>query len=209
MGRIEMPEEKRKSRMNKMVALTGIVSCILYFISVGAFLITHTEIALTIWESMTIFGAIVETVVLIHVSIFLKTPDTLKKAMLIFLSCLCALTGAAHIVNITVTRRLMAEGVNVPAYFQIGQWPSVEMAVDYLAWGLFMGLALLCVSLPLRENDRKIRAMKIVAFISAILCLAGFGGAVMINENIWYIAILGYGIGIPILCIQMIHGTKP
>ena len=107
--------------MVKKIAYIGIASCILYFISVGAFLITHTEIALTIWESMTIFGAIVETVVLIQVSAFLKTPDALKKAMLVFLSCVCALTGAAHIINITVTRRLMAEGVEVPAYFQIGQ----------------------------------------------------------------------------------------
>ena len=203
-----MPGERKERRMNKMVALTGIVSCILYFISVGAFLITHTEVALTIWESMTIFGAIVETIVLIYVSSFLKTPDTVRKAMLVFLSSLCALTGAAHIINITVTRRLMAEGVEVPAYFQIGQWPSVEMAADYLAWGFFMGLALLCVSLPLRENDRRLKAMKIVAFISGILCIGGFCGAVMINENIWYIAILGYGIGIPVLCFQMSQRAK-
>lgn len=194
--------------MVKKIAYIGIASCILYFISVGAFLITHTEIALTIWESMTIFGAIVETVVLIQVSTFLKTPDALKKAMLVFLSCVCALTGAAHIINITVTRKLMAEGVEVPAYFQIGQWPSAEMAVDYLAWGLFMGLALLCIGMPILENDKRRKAMKIVALISGILCIGGFCGAVMINENIWYIAILGYGIGIPVLCVQMSQRAK-
>ncbi|MBR6095167.1 MAG: hypothetical protein IKP92_09145 [Lachnospiraceae bacterium] len=194
--------------MVKKIAYIGIASCILYFISVGAFLITHTEIALTIWESMTIFGAIVEAVVLIQVSTFLKTPDALKKAMLVFLSCVCALTGAAHIINITVTRKLMAEGVEVPSYFQIGQWPSAEMAVDYLAWGLFMGLALLCIGMPILENDKRRKAMKIVALISGILCISGFCGAVMINENIWYIAILGYGIGIPVLCFQMSQRTK-
>ena len=194
--------------MVKKIAYIGIASCILYCISVGAFLITHTEIALTIWESMTIFGAIVEAVVLIQVSTFLKTPDALKKAMLVFLSCVCALTGAAHIINITVTRKLMAEGVEVPSYFQIGQWPSAEMAVDYLAWGLFMGLALLCIGMPILENDKRRKAMKIVALISGILCIGGFCGAVMINENIWYIAILGYGIGIPVLCFQMSQRAK-
>ena len=29
---------------------------------------------------------------------------------------------------------------DVPFYYQIGQWPSVEMAIDYLAWGFFMGI---------------------------------------------------------------------
>lgn len=33
----------------------------------------------------------------------------------------CALTSVAHIVNITVTRRLISEGVNVPEYFRINK----------------------------------------------------------------------------------------
>lgn len=53
--------------------------------------------------------------------------------MLTFMACICTLTSAAHIVNITVARTLISEGADVPAYFQIGFWPSVEMAIDYLA----------------------------------------------------------------------------
>lgn len=53
--------------------------------------------------------------------------------MLVFMTSTCALTSVSHIVNITVTRVLISDGIEVPAYFQIGFWPSVEMAIDYLA----------------------------------------------------------------------------
>lgn len=45
-----------------------------------------------------------------------------------------------------VMRPLINEGVDVPSYFQIGQWPSVEMAIDYLAWGFFLGMAFICAA---------------------------------------------------------------
>ena len=48
------------------------------------------------------------------------------------MACGVTLTSVAHIVNITVTRRLISNGINVPDYFRIGYFPSVEMAVDYL-----------------------------------------------------------------------------
>ena len=123
--------------------------------------------------------------------------------MLVFISCTCALTGAAHIVNITVTRRLINEGVHVPAYFRIGFWPSVEMAIDYLAWGFFTGLAFLCVGLSGKSNDKSKRIIKLNALVCGLLCLIGFLGTVFITENIWYIAPIGYGIGTMIICIQL------
>ena len=96
----------------------------------------------------------------------------------------------------------MQEGVAVPLYFQIGQWPSVEMAVDYLAWGLFMGLAFLCLGIPVVvSNDKAKRRIRIVTLINGVLCLIGFIGAIFINENIWYVAPMGYGLGLLILCI--------
>ena len=124
------------------------------------------------------------------------------------MSCTCALTGGAHIVNITVTRKLINEGVNVPVYFQIGFWPSVEMAIDYLAWGFFMGLAFLCVGLSAKSNDKSKRIMKLNALLCGILCLVGFFGTIFINENIWYVAPIGYGIGTMIICIQLLRYNK-
>lgn len=191
--------------MTKKISVTGIITCVLYFLSVGLFLITKSEAALTAWELMTVFSAPVVLFVLLELSGFLSIASVYKKAMLVFMSCTCALTGAAHIVNITVTRRLINEGVDVPVYFRIGFWPSVEMAVDYLAWGFFTGLAFLCVGLSGKSGDKSKRRMKFNALLCGMLCLIGFLGTVFINENIWYIAPIGYGIGTLIACIQMLR----
>lgn len=191
--------------MKKKIFITGIITCILYFISVGLFLITKTEIALTIWELMTVLSAPVVLFVLLEISTTLAITSIYKKAMLAFMSCTCSLTGVAHIVNITVTRTLISEGLDVPTYFQIGYWPSVEMAIDYLAWGFFTGLAFLCLSIAIKDKDKIERSIKITLLTCGILCLIGFFGTVFINENIWYVAPMGYGIGTMIVCIQMLR----
>ena len=128
--------------------------------------------------------------------------------MLVFMSCTCTLTGLAHTVNMTVTRKLIAEGIAVPDYFRIGFWPSVEMAVDYLAWGFFMGLAFLSVGLAIRSGEKSKRLMKGLVIICGVLCLTGFLGAVLVHENLWYLAPVGYGFGTIVICIQMLRGRE-
>ncbi len=187
--------------MNKRIHLIGMIDVILYFISVVSFLITKSDIALTIWELMTVISGPIVLFVMLELSHRLSCSDLNRRAMQVFMGCTCTLTVAAHIVNIAVTRRLMLEGVEVPLYFQIGQWPSVEMAVDYLAWGFFMGLAFICLSIPLAATDKTERRLKIISLVNGILCIAGFAGALFINENMWYLAPMGYGVGLMILCI--------
>ncbi|MGN1457754.1 MAG: hypothetical protein ACI4XP_07345 [Acutalibacteraceae bacterium] len=190
--------------MTKKIFTIGIITCILYFISVGLFLITKTEIALTIWELMTVLSAPVLLFVLLEISTLVAITSIYKKAMLAFMSCTCSLTGVAHIVNITVTRALISEGIEVPAYFQIGCWPSVEMAIDYLAWGFFIGLAFLCLGISIKDKDKIKHSIKVTILTCGILCLIGFFGTIFIDENIWYVAPMGYGIGTMIVCIQML-----
>lgn len=182
----------------------GIVTCVLYFFSVGFFLITKTELSLTIWELFTIFGAPVILFVLLELSSQLNSKSIYKNAMLAFMSCACSLTGGAHIVNLTVTRKLMSEGINVPVFLKIGYWPSVEMAVDYLAWGFFVGLAFLCMGFSISSNNKKSMVMKKLVIVCGILCLCGFLGTIFINENMWYMAPIGYGFGTIAICILML-----
>lgn len=190
--------------MTKKISITGIATGILYFVSVGLFLITKTETALTVWELMTILSAPVVLFVLLELSTLVSIASVYIKAMLVFMTCTCALTSVAHIVNITVTRPLISEGVDVPVYFQIGFWPSVEMAVDYLAWGFFTGLAFLCIGIGSENKDKTNRIIKTTLLICGILCQVGFFGAIFINENIWYAAPMGYGFGTMIICILML-----
>ncbi len=206
--RVRISEFEDVLIMTKKISITGIATCILYFISVAVFLITKAGIALTAWELMTILSAPVVLFVLLELSTFVSIPSVYKKAMLAFMACTCALTGAAHIVNITVTRPLIKEGLNVPTYFQIGFWPSVEMAVDYLAWGFFTGLAFLCIGIAIQNKDKAKRIMKSTLLICGILCLIGFFGTVSINENMWYAAPMGYGLGTMVICMQMLKFQK-
>lgn len=111
--------------MEKKIPHIGIVTCILYFIAVTVFLVTKTGTALTIWEIFTIIGAPVILFVLIELANLMNIAPTYRNTMLVFMSCTCSLTG--------LTRKLIADGINVPNYFRIGYWPSIEMAADYLA----------------------------------------------------------------------------
>ena len=191
--------------MTKKIAIIGVSTCILYFISVGLFLITKEEAALTIWELMTFLSAPVELLVLSELSNLVNATAIYKNAMLVFMACACALTSVAHIVNIAVTRRLINEGINVPEYFRIGFWPSVEMAIDYLAWGFFVGLAFLCIGFATNSKDKQKLMIKVTVLVCGMLCLSGFFGAIFINENLWYVAPMGYGLGSMIICIQMMR----
>jgi hypothetical protein len=108
------------------------------------------------------------------------------------------LTNSVHWIHIIAIKPLIKNGINIPEYFQIGTWPSFMMAAEYLGWGLFMGLSFILsgISLTLTVNTKRI------LWLNGSFCLIGFFG-VIINENLWYIAPLGYGIGTVILCINL------
>ncbi len=190
----------------KKISIISIITTIIYFISVLLFLITKTDFALTLWEVLTVIGGLVFLVLLVNLSEKLSCSSCYKRLVGIFMACAVTLTSAAHIVNITVTRRLISEGVNVPDYFRIGQWPSVEMCIDYLAWGGFVGLAFLFIGMSIKNKTNN--PIKVSSITAGILCLVGFIGALCINENLWYIAPIGYGI-IPIyICVKTMKIEK-
>ena len=184
--------------MIKKVSLAGIITGLLYFIAVAIFLITKAETALTCWELLTVASAPVVMMVLLKLQQTVGSSSVYKHMATAFLASTCALTAVAHFVNIAVTRPLISQGINVPTYFQIGYWPSVEMAVDYVAWGFFCGLAFLCVAVGIKNSMYK--RLKITSLVCGLLCLLGFFGSLFIHENCWYIAIWGYGIGFIVLC---------
>ena len=66
--RVRISEFEDVLIMTKKISITGIATCILYFISVAVFLITKSGIALTAWELMTILSAPVVLFVLSELS---------------------------------------------------------------------------------------------------------------------------------------------
>lgn len=148
-------------------------------------------------------------IMLVLVFPFSKTEKikSIKIMAIIFAAVCMVLTNVTHIVNLTVTEQLIKNGINIPDYLLIGKWPSVEMAIDFLAWGFFMGLAFLFSSFGI-ENELKFKKLKNILFACASLCIVGFIGAILINQNFWYIAPLGYGIGTVILCFELLSLDK-
>lgn len=131
----------------KKAAIAGIAGEILYFISMGLFLITQTGGALTFWEAMTVAGAIIMLIVFAVIADEYKIQQIHHKLMLISLSGTVFLTSIAHFTSIGVIRKLESQGTAVPDYFKIGASPSIEMTIDYIAWGFFMGLAFIVLFL--------------------------------------------------------------
>ena len=186
----------------KRAAISGIIGEIAYFISMMLFLITHTNFALTLWESMTVIGAIVMLIAFLVIADEFKIKPLLRRLMTISLSGTVFLTSVAHFTSIGVIRKLESQGVAVPDYFKIGASPSIEMTVDYIAWGFFMGLAFIALFLGIKD-----KAMKIISAACGILCLCGFIGS-FISDSLWYIAPMGYGIGFLVMCIFVLRSAK-
>lgn len=194
--------------MKNKIAMLGIVDVGLYAVAVFLYLIFKSDQLLTLWEAVTILSAPIMLLVLLDILNKSRQVNSVFQSLtIVFMTCTIALTSITHFVNIAVTRKLIAEGVNIPTYFQIGYWPSVEMAIDYLAWGFFMGLAFIMTACALYAAGSTVKRLKTMLLICGSLCLLGFFGAVL-NENFWYLAPLGYGIGTTIICIEMLVDSK-
>lgn len=192
----------------KGVAILGIVLCFTYFIVTFGLIILKSQKWLIAMELVTMASGIL-MIMLVFVFPFSKTEKMKnnKNMAVIFAAACMVLTNAAHMVNLTVTEQLIKKGISVPDYFQIGKWPSVEMAIDFLAWGLFMGLAFLFSSFGI-ERELKFKKLQYTLIACGSLCIVGFIGAILINQNLWYIAPLGYGIGTVILCFELLTINK-
>lgn len=187
------------------VAYSGIILFTLYLIVVAAFITTKSRLFLSGMEVLTIISAIfIPFLMIAIVADALSEKSSWKHLTYIFTVCCLLLTVSAHFINLSVTNALIQNGVNVPTYFQIGQWPSIEMAADYLAWGLFLGLAFISAATAI-SNIIKLRKLQKTIFVCGILCLIGFTGPVVNSQNIWFIAVAGYTLGIILISIEIIR----
>lgn len=179
--------------------MIGIAGVTLYFLSVLLFLITKLEWALTLWEIMTVAGAIIILTVLTEIAEKNKIKGIYRTLLSIALSGTVTVTSAAHFISIGVVRPLAAQGEPIPDYFKIGYFPSMEMTLDYIAWGFFMGFSFFILFLGVREKP-----LKIISAACSALCFTGFIGSFFL-EVLWYPAPFGYGFGFLILCIFLLR----
>jgi hypothetical protein len=188
----------------KNIAKTGLLIGLLYFISVILLILFSNNITILFMEIITMLSGIYMVLLTISLPIDKNSKHNIYRLLsIIFVSSCMLLTNSIHWINIIVIKPLIKNGINIPEYFQIGTWPSFIMAIDYLGWGLFMGLAFIFSGFNLKLSIN----IKWILWLNGILCLIGFFG-VIINNNLWYIAPLGYGIGTVIICIKLLMIKK-
>lgn len=121
---------------------------------------------------------------------------------LIFISMFAVLTCTNHFLYLTVLNKVTFESSNLNSILSLGNWPSLVMAVDYLAWGLFLGLALLFAAASFK-GDRLRSALRWTFVFSGTLCILGVVGVALIDPLLWFVSVTGYGLGFPIISILL------
>lgn len=191
----------------KGIIYAGIVLCSVYFLVTFMLIMTSSKNWTIAMEIVTmVSGVFMLLLILVLPSSSIEVAKTYRIAAIAFVTGCMILTNVAHFLNLAVTEQLLKSGIVIPDYFKIGKWPSVEMAIDYLAWGMFMGLAFLS-SFMYISNEKSYKSLKYTLLVCGMLCLLGFLG-VMVNENFWYIAPLGYGVGTLVICIELLMINK-
>lgn len=187
----------------KIIAYTGIIICTVFFLITFALALTGSKGWLTAFEIVTmISGVFMVLLILILPSSTNELGKTYRTASIAFVTGTMILTNVAHFINLTVTEQLLRLGIDLPDYFQIGKSYSIEMALDYLAWGLFMGLAFLAAFLYIPE-EKGCKNLRYTLLACGCLCILGFLGSIL-NDNLWYLAPLGYGVGTIVICIELL-----
>ena len=121
---------------------------------------------------------------------------------LAFMIVFAVLTSGVHFIQLTVVRQMVSK--DVPGFFVIRlyPWPSVILALDFLAWDFFLGLALLFAA-PIFTGDKLQAAVRVCMLLSGVLCLAGTLGPGLGDLRIQFMGIVGYAAVLPIVCVLL------
>ena len=186
--------------MKKIYHILMIILCFLYAGVVALYLSTKSEVCLAIWEIYTILSAIYFLIYFRLLSKHLGFNQKEVKIITIMFVGLVVSTTIAHLSSVCITRPLLRNGYGVPEFYLIGTYPSIEMFIDYIGWGLFTGLGFIFISKFIKDN----KLLKNVFLILGIMILVGFVGGFTPIQEIWYIASFGYGFGPVIISIILL-----
>ena len=188
----------------------GIASCmatlivsIAYVIVTIGWVTLSTELFLVGMEVVSMLAGLV--VVTLMSSVYLYSSVENKQTSLIallFTTCFSILTIVNHFLYLIVLRPMAAQTSVISSVFGLTHWPSITLGVDYVAWGLFLGLGLIFSSPAFKGNLTK-TALRFVFLICGLLCIIGFFGLALGGQLYWFIAVGGYGIGFFVISILL------
>jgi hypothetical protein len=141
-----------------------------------------------------------------------------SRTSLAFITIFAVLTSINRYVGLTVVRQSQALGITDGLqWFLPYSWPSVMLALEYLGWGLFFGLA--CLSLaPAFTSGKLERTISLALIATGVLSLLATLGQVLgssaLKFDIFTMAgVLGWGPGLTLAAALITAwfkaGTRP
>jgi hypothetical protein len=128
-------------------------------------------------------------------------------AALGFIIICAVLTAGVHFVWLTVLRQTALD--TVPPLLRPDPWPSVLIALDMLAWGPALGLALLAAA-PVFTGSKLRRAIRLTMTLGGTLSVAGVLGPAVGDLRFWIPAMADYVVVLPVIvCLLFIHFRAP
>jgi hypothetical protein len=155
---------------------------------------------LAILETLMILFAVV--LVIMMSAVYAYAPPERKTVSLVALAftiCFSTTTCSVRFASLTLGRQVDPTVLPLLSHeLSTGDWPTLAMSLDLLAWDFFLGLALVFASLVFRGNaSRRVRASMTAA---GTLCLAGTLGPASGHLHIQYFGIAGYAFVLPLAC---------
>jgi predicted kinase len=152
---------------------------------------------LAVMEVLTLFAGAALVGFLFAVSRFADPPRRAPAFVALVLGAAAtALTTTVHFVQLTAVRQLWRAGARSD-YRLV--WPSSILAVEYLAWDVLVGGAMLLASVALAGGPGR-RGARRVMLLGGALCLMGIAGPASGRMLLQDLALAGYAVLLPIGC---------
>jgi hypothetical protein len=158
---------------------------------------------LAILETLMILFAVVLVIMIAAVYAFAPLErKTFSLAALAFTICFAVTTCGVHFASLTLGRQADPRVLPLLSHqLSTGEWPTLAMSLDLLAWDFFLGLALVFAARVFRGTASRRVRMSMTA--AGALCLAGTLAPASGNLHIQYLGIAGYAFVLPVACVLL------
>jgi hypothetical protein len=187
-------------------AISVLVISILYIIVVTGWIISPSNFFLTSMEIISLLaGPTIVCLVAVICTIFISNARILSFVSVAFASCFAVLTSTNHFLYLTIFNKTVFKDNMLEDLFSLAKWPSIVMGIDYIAWGFFLGLALIFSAFTLKAVNKLYISIRSILIISGVLCITGLIGPLTGNIGLWYISVTGYAVGLPVVSALLIN----
>ncbi|MBI3411633.1 MAG: hypothetical protein HY040_25165 [Planctomycetes bacterium] len=204
---------KEDRRVGMWSALSVAIIGVVYFLTGLVWLVTGGSSTPQPLEPAEPYLSILELLILLSAPILIAlmaavhsyaAPDrkTCALAALALMTAFAVLTGGVHFVQLVVARRLPETALE-QSVMRLYPWPSIALALDLLAWDVFLGLALVFAGLVFTGGAGLQKAVWAATTLSGALCVAGSLGPLLGQMRLQFLAISGYAVVLPVACALM------